>query len=200
MSIRTTRLLAAALAVTLAGCASGRYLSAPPGGMSLAGGWQLNEEASARPDSSRAVGDRRPRTGGDSIPGAIPGGGRGGRSLRGARPMAGFGAMQPPERFTIEQTGTAVTFRFAPKRAVTLRTDGSPTKTRFWPGVAEVDLRARWTEAGLRVERKLPMGGSLVETYSRDPGAQRLVVTTEFSGRRAPSVQIRRVYDAVDGS
>jgi len=122
----------------------------------------------------------------------MPGGGSGGGPT-GAGPGRALPMTPPLERFTIEQSDTAVFFRYAPKAGVSVPTNWRKSTTRFWPGEEVVELRAKWSEDGLVLERGVAEGGSSVEVFSRAPDSRRLVVTTELPGGRT----IRRVYDLV---
>lgn len=141
----------------------------------------------------------------------MPGGGR----EAGGGP--GFGMMMAQlDRFTIEQTDSTVFFRFAPKEGVVVPTNGRKTSTRFWPGSSEAEVKAKWTEEGLVVERELKAdepveeaggeggeggeaprraragGGTVKEIYTRAPQSNLLTVITEVGGRR-----LRRIYELV---
>jgi hypothetical protein len=128
-----------------------------------------------------------PRGGRDAPPGAM-GGGR--------RAMVPPQLLHPTREFVLEQTAAAVTFRFASKNAVKVPTNGKKVTAMQWPDVGPLEVSAHWTEAGLRLERQLPEGGSLVEVLSRSPGSTRLISTVEIDGPRGRR-QVRRVYERV---
>jgi hypothetical protein len=182
--------LAAAFAFALGACASGGRPTMPPAGMLLTGTWTLNEaetraETPAQADSAPA---RRP--------GGMAGGGRRGGGMAGGD-RAGAALRRPAPQLVLVQGEHTVTFRFGPKLGVVVPTNGRKT-VADWPGAGELELKARWTDAGLRLERRPAGGRGIVEVYSRSPDSPRLIVTTEIAGPRSTR-SLRRVYDAAVG-
>jgi hypothetical protein len=58
------------------------------------------------------------------------------------------------------------------------------------------DQRVRWSSGRLVVERKVPRGAKLVETYRLLPGTGQLEVTMRRSGGDGfPKIEWRRVFD-----
>jgi len=99
-----------------------------------------------------------------------------------------------PSRLTIEATDSLVTFRFPVGEDVALATDWQQV-TGIWSEQRPWELRARWYEGRLEVERRQPNGDriKLEEYYSRSPGSDRLVVWTRISVP-GDELSVRRVY------
>jgi hypothetical protein len=184
--------------VILIAALSAAFLAAPAGAQSpgdLSGVWELDAAASdtiALPsiDSSR---DRR---GGVRI-------GIGGRSGR----IPPNRSIQDPERqrqaieavrvaparvFVVRGEG-AVTISFDAHPPITLDTDGRSVD-RFWTDHEEVEVRARWKDGALLIERELGSGLEIADTYSLD-GEDRLTVHTIVEGPIPRRIELRRVYD-----
>lgn len=185
--------------VVVGACASGTgFRAGPPEGMDLNGVWRLNERATDEQAAEASGSDRRPqrvrrRGGGASgAPGRTQGGG-----MIAAGGAGGIAAATPAAGFVLTQTDSAVTFAFTSKNSVAVPTDGRKITAHSWPNLGEVELKARWTDDGLRLERRIQDGGSLVEIYSRTAGSDRLIVRLELEGR-AGRMSLVRVYERVE--
>lgn len=186
---RASYLAVALLAATAAACSArgDPVLTAAPEGLDLSGHWQLDLKAS---QATRPVGppDTTP-AGADPPRSGAPAG------------EASFGPlaserMRPLAEIVLIQSDTAVTFRFGGKAGVVVPTTGRTVRTALWPNAAQVLLNARWTEEGLRVQRTLPGGRlSVVETYSRSPETDGMIVTTQIAAPDAPT--LTWIYDRV---
>jgi hypothetical protein len=64
--------------------------------------------------------------------------------------------------------------------------------------VAALELRGKWKEDRLVVERTGPRGGTITESYRIEDKGRTLVIETkiESDGRR-PAIRFKRVYDRV---
>lgn len=110
--------------------------------------------------------------------------------------MTGTVPPRPVEQFTIIQSDSQVTIRFAAKNSVTVPTSGRRVTAMAWPGVGEVQVSARWTDEGLQLERAIPNAGSVTELLSRE-STERLDVRTEIRSTHGRQV-LRYVYLRVD--
>ena len=133
-----------------------------------------------------------------------PGGGSGpGTGRMGPPPGMGAGenpeeAMQailePAEELTITQTEAEVVIeeRFGRTRA--LHPDGKAYKTDN--GLAE--LKARWKNGKLVVEKKSARGGKLVESWELVPDRSRILIDLSLSAGFGPSLSFKRAYDRAE--
>ena len=97
------------------------------------------------------------------------------------------------QALSIVQTGGYVDLRFGSgTRSLEL---GSESQVSLPTGEL-ADQRVRWSSGRLVVERKVPRGAKLVETYRLLPGTGQLEVTMRRSGGDGfPKIEWRRVFD-----
>jgi hypothetical protein len=140
----------------------------------LSGKWVLNEKESDQPKPPAIREGMPPRPEGFGPP---PGG-------------PGRGMRRPPreraERFSIEQTGDAVTFHYADGWSRTLRAGEAKSE--------ETSMTARWEGSKLVTSRL--MGPKVTETYEVSSDRSRLTITTIVTLGDGETTTIKRVYDA----
>ena len=172
----------------------------------LAGTWKYNPARSDRPEdrlpldpyTSVSAMAPRPRAPSDSArPRGMPA-----RRPRGPNMFGETGLVQalrqPPEELRILLDERSVTLRDETDRVLTLSTDGEKVREEY--GGLRLERKAEWEERDLRIEEKVNSGGSLRTTFRYDRTLKRLTVLARYSGPRYPeAVEIRRVYDRVDG-
>ncbi|MGA2384837.1 MAG: hypothetical protein ABSG61_15565, partial [Gemmatimonadales bacterium] len=169
-----------------------------PQGVSLAGTWTYNPDASDQPGQMSPQGGGfgggrggPPPGGGFGGRGGF-GGGMGGRGGRGGRgPEGGPGSEQgdstlrtPPERLVITQTDSTMTIGpRTPRDSVTytLYFDGRDVAAPALGG-SQMTMRGRWNKNRFEVSRQLPSGGTLTEGYEITKHGQRLVIHVKVSG------------------
>jgi len=157
----------------------------------LSGKWVLNEKESDLPKPPAMREGMPPRPEGFGPPPGGPG--------RGMRPPRGEGFGPPPggpgggpprreraERFSIEQTGDAVTFHYGDGWSRTFRAGEAKSE--------EMSTTARWEGSKLVMSRT--MGPKVVETYEVSPDRSRLAITTIVTHGDGETTTIKRVYDA----
>ncbi len=98
--------------------------------------------------------------------------------------------------FTLVQTDTTVMIVSDEPISLLLYPDGRKIVTEV-RGVGEVQLKTKWDDNELVVERKLENGSKIKTIYELAEGGQQLWVTVEASGGPIPfPIKFRRVYDA----
>lgn len=171
----------------------------------LTGRWQLNkqesEDARQKMSEARQRGGGLPGAGGMGGPGGgagdpPAGGGRGpGGGRGGGRPEGGPGGMRAlldaPEALTITGNAAELTLDDGQGLLVRLHADGKAYKAEGGGS----DVRARWKDDSLLVERSSERGPKLRTTYARQANGK-LFVTSKLEGPMG-EVSVRRVYDAV---
>ncbi len=173
----------------------------------LSGAWVLRSDTTpaARLDTTAAS---RPAYRGGGEGGY---GGRGGRRGGGERgeggPGGGRGATYNPEavavalaavhrgeaRITIVQTDTTVHFDFADASYFDLVPNGHK-QDDVWRNVGRITSMARWTDAGLLLQRKTEDGVTVAQTFARPAGSNEMTVTTVIKGPVPRPVNEKRVY------
>ncbi|HET9983427.1 MAG TPA: hypothetical protein VFQ38_07560 [Longimicrobiales bacterium] len=204
--------VAAAVLAPLAACGP-KPAPPAPAGVSLAGSWVLNADASQNPGPMAVdTADGRRGDPGEEGEGRSPGEpgrgggfgrggmGRGGRMGRGGGMdregmRRGFAALRErPERLDIEQAGNTVTISVPGRPSTSLVTDG---KKHGGEG-DEGGVSARWKDGVLVVDRSV-RGMTVRRIYEHAPGSPRLIVTTELRGGPR-EMQFRTVYDQAPAS
>lgn len=100
------------------------------------------------------------------------------------------------ERLVVQQTDSIVHISYADRSYFDYRPDGRKVDD-IWRGIGRVKVKARWTEAGLEVERRIEDGGArVIELYARPAGSSRLIVTTTIPGPFGPT-ELRSEYERV---
>lgn len=157
---------------------------------SLSGKWVLNERVSDLPKPPAMREGMPPGREGFGPP---PGGPGRGMQPRGEDfgPPPGGPASGPPrregaERFSIEQSGDAVTFHYADGWSRTFRAGEARSE--------EMSTTARWEGSKLVTSRS--MGPRVVETYEVSSDRSRLTITTIVTHGDGETTTIKRVYDA----
>lgn len=194
----------------LAACASAGHPVTPPPGVNLSGVWAIDEAHSQDPSLLMPANGGRGEMGPGPGPGIEEPGegfgrpefGEGGRTRfagrrRGGNPMSARRALNdalwPGDPMTLEQRDTTLAMAFEGGDSVRVPiTDHQVTIQ--WHRGTRVQVKAWWKEGALRLERKLPGGIKVEQTYSRSPGADRLVVDTQVKGLPDGKLQFRRVY------
>ena len=103
------------------------------------------------------------------------------------------------EQFEFGSAEDMVVFRYADGRSLLLK-DGETTKQRV--GVdqdVELDIKAEWDKEKLEVRREIRGSGKIKEVYWLNDAGQLIVDTEVEMGRGGMRVELRRVYDRVDG-
>ncbi len=180
--------------------------SAPPPSLrpALSGAWVLRGDGtSATVDTTTSA--RGAYRGADEGGYAGRGGRRGGE--RGEGGSGSRGATYNPEvvavalaavhrgeaRITIVQTDTTIHFDFADASYFDLVPNGHK-QDDVWRNVGRITSMARWTDAGLLLQRKTEDGVTVAQTYARPAGSNEMTVTTVISGPVPRPVNEKRVY------
>ena len=103
------------------------------------------------------------------------------------------------EQFEFGAAEDMVAFRYADGRSLLLK-DGETTKQRV--GVdqdIELDIKAEWDKEKLEVRREIRGSGKIKEVYWLNDAGQLIVDTEVEMGRGGMRVELRRVYDRVEG-
>lgn len=196
-------------------CASGSGATLAPENLDLSGSWVLNVELSDNPREMMqqdgmgggAMGGRP--TGGGRRPGGgggRPSGGMGGRGgMRGGAPSQMDQqrmqqtirmATQAPRRIVVDQQDSTITIRDGGGRTLTLHTNWKKV-TQEIENDGELDIRARWQERDLQIEREVHDGGKILEEFSISYSGDRLHVEKRLEMGRGGRAQIFHfVYDS----
>ena len=219
--------IAVAVPFLLAGCAHrpAEYdvtSTAPqpaPAGVSFAGTWLYNPDASDQPGQMMGGGGYGGRRGGGGFGGGFGGrggGGFGGRGGYGGRGEGGEGGgrrggqadstlrQEPAGRLVIDQSDSTMTISpRTPRDSVTwtLFFDGRDVAAKAIGG-AQLMMRGRWNKDQFVVIRDLQNGGQLTESYELTKHGQRLVIHVKISrpqGQESDEERVmpefKRVYD-----
>ncbi|HET9986061.1 MAG TPA: hypothetical protein VFQ38_20845 [Longimicrobiales bacterium] len=187
-----TRIAFAALVAAFAAACGPKQTAGPVARADLSGTWVVDRKGDRSPAATSAGAD------GDQEPAGMTPEERGERRRGGMRggPSAGRRSDVSPEavrqaleavrrageRIVIQQTDSIVHISYADRSYFDYRPDGRKVHD-IWRGIGRVTAKARWTAAGLEVEREIEDGGAkVVELYSRPAGSARLVVTTTIPG------------------
>ena len=192
------------------------------------GAWQLNRELSDdfQEKIQEAMEARRQSQGTGATAGGgrgqggggRGGGGGGGRGGRGGGGDAGGGGgdfsdaqraeaqeFQQMAASTIEQFefGAAegmAAFRYPDGTSMLLQADGESTKRRVGADESiELYIKVDWDKEKLEVKREIRSSGKIQEIYWLNDAGQ-LVVDTEVEvGRGGMKIELRRVYDRIEG-
>jgi hypothetical protein len=187
----------------------------------LTGRWQLNQDRSedARKKLAEAQEDRRERGGigglgpigpGPRGGGPLGGGPMGGRPTRGRPPgdrdrtpddgtrLAGplREVMDPPRLLVIAQSEGEVTFDTGDDSLLRLRPGGRKVKREG----GAVQMKARWKDGELLVEAEHEDGQKTETSYRVTSDRRELHVTTEFELPTGEKLEVRHIYDAVEGA
>jgi hypothetical protein len=129
-----------------------------------------------------------------------PGGQGAGRSeIRAAIQELRRMAMVAPRRVDLSLSDSAVVVSH-PREEPWLLPFGSEVKREATDSV-EISARADWENGRLVVTRKVPGGGSLIETYMPSVDGKRLTVNVVLAvGGAGAGVEFQRVYDPAPGT
>jgi hypothetical protein len=190
---------------------------------SLAGSWVMNEAASETgfPGDSAGwgsagghggrtgtgTGGRGGRAGGGGMSGGRGGMGGGGGGMRGGAAAVDFAAvraalesiMARQERLVLHLDDEVVQIRASTGVPVRLGLDATWQEVTL-PGGAEAHARAAWRNHGLVVEHRHDGGITVRETFIRQRGTDRLVVTIRVSGAGPTHRDMVVVYDPEEPS
>jgi len=96
-------------------------------------------------------------------------------------------------RITIVQTDTTIHFDYADASYFDMVPNGHK-QDDVWRNVGRITSMARWTEAGLLLQRKTEDGVTVLQTFARPAGSNELTVTTVINGPVPRPVNEKRVY------
>ena len=103
------------------------------------------------------------------------------------------------ETFEFGAAGDMVAFRYPDARSLMLKTDGKTARQRIGPnGDIELDIKTKWDDEKLFVEREIRSSGRIKETYWINDAGQLIVDAEVEMGRGGMRVQVKRVYDRVE--
>jgi hypothetical protein len=193
----------------------------------MAGSWAYNDDesvnaATGRPESARAVNERRGfRGGGPTGGGGTGGGGRGTGATGRPRDAGGFGGgssapqetlynlyimqrdtqrdlMEIAPRLSFDIKSASVTITDDLDRVLTFPTDGR--KHHYQLGAAVFDARVTWDGGQLKMDIEGPDGLKIAETYFLSEDGSRLFLIIRIGGlnRDGRPVGVNRVYNRVN--
>jgi hypothetical protein len=106
--------------------------------------------------------------------------------------------LEPPERLEIEQDETKLSITDSRQVTRTFHTDGRKESVENERG-DKIETSARWEDADLVIETRMPRGGKMVQTYQMAKGGGQLVIITKLENERASEpIVLRSVYDFVE--
>jgi hypothetical protein len=80
-----------------------------------------------------------------------------------------------------------------------LHLDGRKFKQKV-EGGGDIEIKAKWNDRLLVLERKVSGGGKVTEWYTRSEDGRQLIVQVRVKGGRIPrAIEFRRVYDRAEG-
>ncbi len=166
----------------------------------LSGLWRLN------PEKSRQMGENRgdDREGSEGRRALTPlGAGRtrgvpgGGQPQPAPDPTVLLGFLRPVLQVLIRQTDSTIAISDASGLLATYPTNGRKIREPQLIG-KDAEITAKWKDASLTIERKLPSIGTVKETYSLDPATKEMVLHVKVSGSPLPrGIEMHRVYEPV---
>ena len=158
----------------------------------LAGTWRLDSVRTEQPKFVGSSGIQRSDLG---TRGMYDAPARGREALD---PEALMRALRPVLQLRIQQTDSTVTLSDGTGELSTYRTDGRKVKEPQLVG-EDIEISARWRDAQLTIERKVPELATIRESYYMDPSTMQLIVAVRMSGSKLPrDIEVRRVYDPVN--
>ncbi len=185
--------------------------SAPAAGVSFAGTWTYNPDASDRPGEGygmRGGGRRggfgggfggRGGFGGEGEGGGEGGGGYGRGEGRGGRGMEEMDSTlrRPARRLVITQSDSSLTISPRDSVEYTLFFDGRDVVAPELLGGTRVRLSGHWHKKQFEVVRELPSGADVTESYEVAKHGQRLVIHVRLSRQADEQVmpEFQLVYD-----
>jgi len=190
------------------GAAPGRAGDAPD----LPGHWKLNRErsddarkkiAEVREDEKRGLGKLGPlgpgpRGGGPMGSGPMgrrPVGDPSGRARGPGNPDGPLAdVVNPPETLAITEEAGEIAFDDG-EDVSRVRPDGRKVKRQG----GEVELKARYKDGDLVIETEREEGGTSVATYHVTSDRKELHVTTDFELPTGEKLEVRHIYDRVEG-
>ncbi|MBX6363670.1 MAG: hypothetical protein IRZ00_07370 [Gemmatimonadetes bacterium] len=206
---RTRIALVALVAASAAACGP-KQTAGPAARPDLSGTWVVQRQADRSDEAADAgvdgllaspatpgpgAGERRPGGRDGGMGGGPPGGRRSDVSFDAVR-QALAAVRRAGERLVVEQTDSIVHISYADRSYFDYRPDGRKVDD-IWRGIGRIKVKARWTDAGLQVERRIEDGGArVIELYARPAGSSRLIVTTTIPGPFGPT-ELRREYERV---
>jgi hypothetical protein len=103
------------------------------------------------------------------------------------------------EQFEFGAAQGMVAFRYPDGRSLLLK-DGEYTRQRVGQKQdIELNIKAEWEKEKLEVEREIRSSGKVKEVYWLNEAGQLVVDAVVDLGRGSMKVELRRVYDRVDG-
>ncbi len=206
------RLAIASAAFFLTACAhqqSGTFdigpapVSSVPTGVSLAGTWTYNPDASDRPGQGYGLrgggGGRGGRGGfgGGGFGGGEEEGGGGREGRRGGAEVMDSTLRQPPRRLVITQSDSTLTISPSDSVQYTLYFDGRNVVAPDLLGGTRVGLSGHWHKKQFEVAREMPSGATITQSYEVTKHGQRLVIHVKISRESDEQVmpEFQMVYD-----
>lgn len=175
-SLTVVMLLAAATTVA--------YEAEPPQGVDLSGDWVLNVELSDDPASKDPRLRKRHWWQHDETE----------ASRNTAAPQPRQDGLYGPTTLRIRQTGRHIEML---SENETRRFDAGSESTVSTSGGGLADSRVGWDRKSFVVDRRVPRGPRLLETYRLLTATDQLEVKLRWSGRESPlaGTKLRRIYD-----
>jgi len=204
--LRGAALLACVAGAALAGgCAGARTAAEAPAGLSLAGTWRLDPQASDDPQKALAklraeaqkIINRALEQRGESPPPEPPPGSEAqGRPPR-RDPLAHSSAahiihevIERGELLVIRQTPDEIVFDYGTSRRTF--TPGARSVVSTEGGVG--DQRSGWNNRGYLIVVRAQMGPEVTDSYQLEAGGKRLIEQLHIGPYELPAVDLRRVY------
>ena len=108
-------------------------------------------------------------------------------------------ATEVPRRIKMSHLDSTITIREARRPSLTLHTNWKEV-TRDLDNDTKVDIRARWKERELQIERQVQNGGRILERYTLSQSTNRLHVekSVEMEMGRGQTLTFHYVYDRVE--
>ncbi len=202
-------------------CASGTGTTLAPENLDLSGSWILNTDLSDDPQEMMPDGGM-PEGGMGGRPGGM-GGGRPTGGMGGGRPPGGMGgkrgmgggapseadlrrmqqtirmAAEVPGRIDVSHQDSTINIREAFRPSLTVHTNWEKVRQDL-DNDTEVEIRARWHERQLQIERKVQNGGKILEKYTLSQSTNRLHVekSVDMEMGRGQTLTFHYVYDPAE--
>jgi hypothetical protein len=107
-------------------------------------------------------------------------------------------AAPPPRSLVVEHHDSTVAVRNAGRRSIELLTNWEKVRQEI-ENDGELDIRARWQDRALQIEREVTGGGKVTQSDSLSSDGERMLVETrlEMGGQGREQV-FRYVYDRAE--